>query len=540
MSFVNYAVLSTLILVGTVIHTYIQQEYFYPFLVALTQEKVQLAVIYNFMVMVMIMIIKVVVFMFVGKLNPLETEQLIENGRSMVADTLLFLIFYSPTISGREISTIVLVQNIGMILVLKIFHSIASIRTGRMFEVGVPSTVMLGRVGSLLLCLVMTDLTSLVLVWSLVEATSTFYTWLLFEFINISISALSSLLKFSFNFVDARLTSNGWPSKAVYIFYVELAADVLQMTSYMLFMGIFFYQNPARLPIYAIADLVQVARQLASRLQSFKRYREITADMETKFPDATPEEIEAAESCIICRDSLTAGCKVLQCGHIFHTTCLRSWVLVQQICPTCRSELLPKSRSESASSNQSSTHSPIAEQGATPATSGEGQSVTSVTDEPKTKPQVKQEPIAKVPPAYEPNKISSPSAEPVKHPDETALRNSNLQGVSTKDIIRSIEHAQDMITFYTEQVEFWKREVKEIQVQLMPPRETEEFRRVFECLRREVSTPRPSEVTMSRDPSMELSRSESIMDEVRRERQRKYEEELRLRHSSSCKIQAEQ
>ena len=522
MSFANYAVLSSLVLIGTVAHTYIQQEFFYPTLVALTQEKVQLAVIYNFLIMLLIAIMKIVVFMFVGKLNPLEVEQLIENGRSMVADTLLFLIFYSPTISGREISTIVLVQNIGMILILKIFHSIASIRTGRMFEVGVPSTGMLARVGSLLMCLVMTDVTCLMIVWSLLEGASTFYTWLLFEFINISISAVSSLLKFSFNFVDARLTTNGWPSKAVYVFYSELAADVLQMTSYMLFMGIFFYQNPARLPIYAIADLVQVGRQLTNRLRSFKRYREITADMETKFPDATPEEIEAAESCIICRDALTEGCKVLQCGHIFHTTCLRSWVLVQQICPTCRAELIPKTRTPAASP----TTSPVEPSQTVPDIEVETEQENEPAEEKPKSPknvQIKRE----IPLVHEVKQEKKEVPETVFKP---------VEGIPTHDIVRAIEHAQDMITFYTEQVDFWKREVKNIQTEIMPPSEPLEFRRIIEGLKREVSTPRPPEAKISREPSSEFLRSESVLDEVRRERQRKYEEELRQRRPSSSKL----
>lgn len=32
--------------------------------------------------------------------------------------------------------------------------------------------------------------------------------------------------------------------------------------------------------------------------------------------------------------------KKLPCGHIFHTTCLRSWFQRQQTCPTCRLNIL--------------------------------------------------------------------------------------------------------------------------------------------------------------------------------------------------------
>lgn len=43
-------------------------------------------------------------------------------------------------------------------------------------------------------------------------------------------------------------------------------------------------------------------------------------------------------TCIICRDEMTLnqGNKKLACSHVFHATCLRSWLEHQQNCPTCR------------------------------------------------------------------------------------------------------------------------------------------------------------------------------------------------------------
>merc|ERR1712176_650936 len=63
--------------------------------------------------------------------------------------------------------------------------------------------------------------------------------------------------------------------------------------------------------------------------------------MEARFPDATDEEIEQNEHCVICRDSLFEGSKPkkLHCNHMFHIDCLRSWLVMQQVCPTCRAEI---------------------------------------------------------------------------------------------------------------------------------------------------------------------------------------------------------
>ena len=59
-----------------------------------------------------------------------------------------------------------------------------------------------------------------------------------------------------------------------------------------------------------------------------------------RYPDATAEELEGDNVCIICREEMAINCKKLPCNHIFHATCLRSWFQRQQTCPTCRMDVL--------------------------------------------------------------------------------------------------------------------------------------------------------------------------------------------------------
>ena len=119
----------------------------------------------------------------------------------------------------------------------------------------------------------------------------------------------------------------------VCLFYVDLIHDVVSMTLFLamilkrmeascslhrapptnqIFMLTFFVQNPSRLPIYMMADVIQagescskfvrvvpcqVARKLAQRLRSFRRYRCISMNMELRFPDvgATKRELAFAD-----------------------------------------------------------------------------------------------------------------------------------------------------------------------------------------------------------------------------------------------------
>ncbi|XP_012946175.1 E3 ubiquitin-protein ligase AMFR [Aplysia californica] len=61
--------------------------------------------------------------------------------------------------------------------------------------------------------------------------------------------------------------------------------------------------------------------------------------MEAKFPMATQEDLEHnADDCAICWEKMESARK-LPCGHLFHNSCLRSWLEQDTSCPTCRTAL---------------------------------------------------------------------------------------------------------------------------------------------------------------------------------------------------------
>lgn len=83
--------------------------------------------------------------------------------------------------------------------------------------------------------------------------------------------------------------------------------------------------------------------------------RRAIRNMNTLYPDATPEELAASDNiCIICREDMVNTSKKLPCGHIFHTACLRSWFQRQQTCPTCRLNILrtPATPNDRAAQNE--------------------------------------------------------------------------------------------------------------------------------------------------------------------------------------------
>jgi E3 ubiquitin-protein ligase synoviolin len=83
--------------------------------------------------------------------------------------------------------------------------------------------------------------------------------------------------------------------------------------------------------------------------------------MNSRYPDATSEELTNDNTCIVCREVMVpwsqpdaAGqaprpsllnegmrAKKLPCGHILHLRCLKAWLERQQACPTCRRPVIP-------------------------------------------------------------------------------------------------------------------------------------------------------------------------------------------------------
>lgn len=156
----------------------------------------------------------------------------------------------------------------------------------------------------------------------------------------------------------------GWEEKGRYMFYLNLATDFFKLVIYLAFFFILlvFYG----LPIHILRDVFLTMRSFLKRISDFIKYRTATRDMNARYPDATVEDIGREDVCIICREEMRPyqppviepgqtrpranpvaermRPKKLPCGHVLHFSCLRSWLERQQICPTCRANVVQSGR----------------------------------------------------------------------------------------------------------------------------------------------------------------------------------------------------
>lgn len=138
--------------------------------------------------------------------------------------------------------------------------------------------------------------------------------------------------------------------KATLTFAVELQAQAIQFVFYLSFFStVLTYYG---MPINLMREVYVSFSALRERLNAFFKYRRLMANM-NRFAAATDEELEEQGNvCIICRDEMTVrDCKRLPgCRHIFHKSCLREWLVQQQSCPTCRTDISTMQAQEAAAS----------------------------------------------------------------------------------------------------------------------------------------------------------------------------------------------
>jgi E3 ubiquitin-protein ligase synoviolin len=138
-------------------------------------------------------------------------------------------------------------------------------------------------------------------------------------------------------------------------------------------------------------ELYETFRNFKVRISDYLRYRKITSNMNDRFPDATPEELNswvlrlalhlyllllfyAFESIFLdmamqkwrnlhhlsWRDDY---CKEASMRSSFHVHCLRSWLERQHTCPTCRALVVPSENGTTATGGQQRPQSDAHRQG---------------------------------------------------------------------------------------------------------------------------------------------------------------------------------
>ncbi|XP_011496182.1 PREDICTED: E3 ubiquitin-protein ligase synoviolin A isoform X2 [Ceratosolen solmsi marchali] len=342
---VGIVLISVALTCAVIGNAYYQKKQFYPSVVYITKSNPSMAVIYVQGLILVLMANTFLRKIFFGNLRAAEFEHLMEKLWYAVTEACLAFTVFRDDFSPKFIALFTL------LLFLKSFHWLAEDRIDYMERSPVITWLFHVRVGTLLGILFSINLamfnyayTSTIAKGASVQLVFGFeYALLLTVVLNINV-------KYILHTIDLQ-RDNPWDNKPVFLLYTELIIGLVKVTLYIAFVAIMV--KIYTLPLFTFRPMYYTMRNFKKAFHDIVMSRRAIRNMNTLYPNATPEELAAADNvCIICREEMVAASKKLPCNHIFHTACLRSWFQRQQTCPTCRLNILRPTIMQTRQQNQ--------------------------------------------------------------------------------------------------------------------------------------------------------------------------------------------
>ncbi|CAG9860385.1 unnamed protein product [Phyllotreta striolata] len=329
----SISLLSLTLTLLVVANAYYQKKQFYPSVVYITKSNPSMAVIYIQAFICVWITGKIMRKIFFGQLRTTEFEHLMERSWYAVTETCLAFTVFRDDFNPKFVAVFTL------LLFLKSFHWLAEDRVDYMERSPVISWLFHLRILSLLLLLGCLDLHFIQHAYlSTVTKGASVQLVFGFEYAILLTVVINIAIKYGLHSVDLN-SETPWDNKAVFLLYTELVMGLIKVILYFAFVAIMV--RIYTLPLFAFRPMYYTIRNFKKAFSDVILSRRAIHNMNTLYPDASPEELQAADNvCIICREEMTTASKKLPCNHIFHTACLRSWFQRQQTCPTCRLNIL--------------------------------------------------------------------------------------------------------------------------------------------------------------------------------------------------------
>jgi autocrine motility factor receptor len=160
----------------------------------------------------------------------------------------------------------------------------------------------------------------------------------------LAIRTLHVLIRYGMFLYDMRQgainnDSISWDKRGSIAYYTEfgfdlaaLLVDLAHHLHMLLWSNIFL--SMASLVI--IMQLRYLANEIQRKFKKHRNYLWVLKHMEKNYKLATADDLQQnSDNCAICWEKMLTARK-LPCSHLFHESCLQSWLEQDQSCPTCR------------------------------------------------------------------------------------------------------------------------------------------------------------------------------------------------------------
>ncbi|NXG97652.1 SYVN1 ligase, partial [Loxia leucoptera] len=297
---------------AVVAHAYYLKHQFYPTVVYLTKSSPSMAVLYIQAFVLVFLLGKFMGKVFFGQLRAAEMEHLLERSWYAVTETCLAFTVFRDDFSPRFVALFTL------LLFLKCFHWLAEDRVDFMERSPNISWLFHFRIVSLMFLLGILDFLFVSHAYhSILTRGASVQLVFGFEYAILMTMVLTIFIKYVLHSIDLQ-NENPWDNKAVFMLYTELFTG-----------GVLVFRCSLGVQVDPIPNPIPSRSQPRCLLRQFKKAvtdaimsRRAIRNMNTLYPDATAEELQAMDNvCIICREEMVTGAKRLPCNHIFHTRC---------------------------------------------------------------------------------------------------------------------------------------------------------------------------------------------------------------------------
>lgn len=154
----------------------------------------------------------------------------------------------------------------------------------------------------------------------------------------VTINASYILVRYAVHLLDTT-HEQAWENRAAYVYYIELSFQLAALAVdfahdlHMLIWGNIFLSMAS---LVISMRLHCTFQEVKKKLRRHHNYLRIAQQLRGSYPLASSKQLNNySDPCAICWEILQSA-RVLPCGHLFHHSCLRSWLEQDTSCPTCR------------------------------------------------------------------------------------------------------------------------------------------------------------------------------------------------------------
>ncbi|BBN10487.1 E3 ubiquitin-protein ligase AMFR [Marchantia polymorpha subsp. ruderalis] len=331
---------------------------------SLLQSTITIALLGNLVFNFFLLVALFTKTLFFGQLSLVETQKVVER----LINYVLFKGLFLTWVVQPEMMAIALwLAWFAVLGFLKMFQGLARDRLERLNAS--PTATMLAhvRVFAVLVLVLLSDLFWMRLcMWVFKDTGTSTFMLLLFEPLSIAFDTLQAVVVHGMQLLDTwqrhsldtsshvatmqpserSAAGAAWEWRGTVVRNWSFAMDIVSL---MLALGhcvhIWWLRGLAFQVVDAVLflNLRALLSAISKRIKGFMRLRTAMNTLQGALPDATQEELLAYEDdCAICKEPM-ARAKRLPCAHLFHLSCLRSWLdqgLAETYsCPTCRRPL---------------------------------------------------------------------------------------------------------------------------------------------------------------------------------------------------------